>query len=683
MGDPRYNVWNEVLIPFFSDQRVLDQLWCTNRTMQTIMISNIKNIRCWCRPMDAIIKPRGIYPSYITQLVKLQSITVAVEPRLRNTWKTFVRDESTFNELYPNSLPLTLRYFDTSIDSFTWKDPNNTYDKMRAALPPTERGDPAHLNRIIRESIRQVENNMRDAIFQWLDRFDNIVLGPKLKGYLSNEREDGATVASYLTDNFNGNITYLRYQYITKISLWRVGEILYGLAMSGNAELLRAFLNGITALSDVEPYTMKLTDIKITELPHTSLEYLSLNTQGIIGSHGIQWTALRRLFPNLNEISAKSIKISVPDGIVSYIFEADAHNNLVRSNNPSITLSNLPNSVLIVQCPWNRLPSEIVQLPKMLTELHIHSMSVNHDAAGLSKFNQLVKALPESMKILDLRFVEPGRRSAKEFAIDYWISGNVALLPRGLHIMNWLPPQYVIHWGGRIKSQDIDNIINTLPPGLTSMSMPRNLLPYNVSLLPKSLTTISLAMFKGCGDLINVNVSLFTHLRIMTIEVVLPDVSLFPSINLPDTLEKFTIVVDSSINPGWKVPLTSIVWPASMELVKIRGIYGRDSDVMISQWHLPKQLAKLVVKYVTITELPYVWPTDLRKFKCVTTAADNKFGPILPVVWPDIERKIYYLPNSTTCLMCASNQSLGPGEFRDIVVHQDPHTHRPVLKQLK
>jgi hypothetical protein len=48
-------------------------------------------------------------------------------------------------------------------------------------------------------------------------------------------------------------------------------------------------------------------------------------------------------------------------------------------------------------------------------------------------------------------------------------------------------------------------------------------------------------------------------------------------------------------------------------------------------------------------------------------------GASVSRAWPDISRKIYYMPHSTICYMAVGNES------ESTEVHPDPITGRPVL----
>lgn len=99
--------------------------------------------------MDSVIKNRGIYSSYISEMRALRSLTVKLEPRLVNTWKTFTNYHCRWNELFSPDIPLTLTRFECPISRVDWE-----------GMSPAEQ---------------------RIVVFSWLDKFPDISIGTMLK----------------------------------------------------------------------------------------------------------------------------------------------------------------------------------------------------------------------------------------------------------------------------------------------------------------------------------------------------------------------------------------------------------------------------------------------------------------------------------------------------------------------
>lgn len=641
IGYPRYNVWNEVLIPSFSDQRVLDQLWCADKVLQTIITRKLKVMDCWCRPMDAIIKPRGIYPSYIAQLTSLKLLTVDIEPRLKSIWTTFVDSPCRYDELFSDKLPLTLEYFETRLGSVFWDKAKIYRDKY---------------------------------VFRWLDRFKRIIIGPDMKMFVKDLQGLSITNISKLEIK---DLVQLRYQYVTKTNLVNASEILAKLTIFDDIELITKFLAGITTLFDVTLDSLQRSSVIFSKLSEIQLTMLRNSTDDIIGPHGILCSNLSRLFPNLRELTG-NIPCKV-NGIVEYLID-DSH---VSSADPRVPLTQLlseslqvlPESLQVLRCSQHILEVEQLQLPRNLTELYIRSnyLYQANNAVTITQFNQLVRALPSTMKTINFMWLfDPGA------IFDYWTVENVAALPRGLQTMRWLPFEWNIP-----AHQDISDLISSLPPTLTDLSLPQNLLPTQFLLLPKTLKSISLTIDAGTSALINAVVNRFTQLMQLTVNVTLSEHLLFPSLTLPDTLKNFYMTIDTPRNLAWEVPLAAITWPTNMEKIHLDvqedGISVSDehANIVISQWHLPQELTDLVINYISITSLPDVWPVGLRDFTC--THVDDKVSA-LSMMWPDIGRKMYYMPHSTMCFLGVIDES---DRFsRTIMVHPNKNDGRPMLTLL-
>lgn len=146
MNNRYYIAFKEAIIPLLEDQHVIDQLWCASKSLQPSILNNLTSMTCYSRPMDSVIKPKGLYSSYISKMRSLTSLTVYFEPSLRYSHDNHVSHQAQGTEVFSRHIPMTLTSFEVLIYDIGWDNRND------------------HLMHLVH-------------IFQWLDRFPNILLG--------------------------------------------------------------------------------------------------------------------------------------------------------------------------------------------------------------------------------------------------------------------------------------------------------------------------------------------------------------------------------------------------------------------------------------------------------------------------------------------------------------------------
>jgi hypothetical protein len=70
----RWDVWKEVLIPYFSDDQCIIKLWCSTPMMKELIISLTSHMNCHVYPALAPSRCKSIFPSLISQCKDLRSV---------------------------------------------------------------------------------------------------------------------------------------------------------------------------------------------------------------------------------------------------------------------------------------------------------------------------------------------------------------------------------------------------------------------------------------------------------------------------------------------------------------------------------------------------------------------------------------------------------------------------------
>ena len=620
--------WRTVILPYLEDQKLIDQLYCSSKVLQGTILTVTEEMLCWCRPMDSVIKNKGIYPSYISSMSKLRSVKVKLEPRLEHTWKTYVDTQCDVDQLCSNELPVTLEYFENELKVLDWQ----------GLVTPRQR-----LTKLV----------------NCLDRFPNIAIGVQLKSYMVSqsyiiESNAAATPSTALRPRtIDQHPEWLRYQYITKINLEELRYILAMLIKHGDPKLTANFAAGVNAL-DLGSTSAITEAVEFTQLAAASDPYV----------------ALYDLLPNLTEIVGNAAQL--PNGLTRFI----AHNfytpdlSVLPPLPSTLTTLSTPSSMINSSVPWI--------LPSTLTALRIGATS-GSSPLSTTQFTAVIKALPAHLRALTMIDIY----SPSE-VLMYWNIENILALPRALEELETIPYLWSVP-GDPLATQRLD----ALPPKLTNMWITYdNSTDLNELLhLPSTLTYIGVVVSRRTADLVSEIISHFVQLSKLRLLVDLADPFTFPHISLPPTLSEFTMLVTNAMALSWTVPLIELDWPEKMHSINIQVDIDEEvnvenyPDVNISSWYLPKQLSRLMLEHVTIEVLPNVWPEGLSSFVC-STMKTNPDGDIVDKVWPDLSSKIYYFPNSTICYSAVEDTS-GADRYKTTILKHDKATGRPYLHSIE
>ena len=86
--DQQWVMWEEILIPRFTDDRVITKLWCTKRMFQAVIRARtmklVCHVRCAIRPSD-----RYLLPPFLSQLTRLKYLSLR-DHRAANTRHEYV-----------------------------------------------------------------------------------------------------------------------------------------------------------------------------------------------------------------------------------------------------------------------------------------------------------------------------------------------------------------------------------------------------------------------------------------------------------------------------------------------------------------------------------------------------------------------------------------------------------------
>ena len=613
--------WREVIIPFLDDQRKLDQLWCSSKALHQPILA-VKHFTSWCRPMNSPIKNRGIYPSYLSRMNNLRSLTVKLEPRLEPTWLGYEPEQCRAFELFSDSIPTTVTTFETRVTIVNW----GTLDKQQ----------------------------QRDMLKAWLDRFPDIELGKEMKRYIYRMMVDIFTVGS--EDDMGviaDNLDWLRYQYITTINIPNLKKLLPLLEEKHDDELTTLFTTGIV-------------DIRVRNDP-----------RGIGGIGRMDFTEaddpyitfLYHTLPNLRRIFGYVSHL--PSGLRT--FQVSGLDSLQTQSIPA-----LPDSLDTLVIPWNILDFDRLWLPRNLAEFHITSvwgvMQPSH--ITIENFTRLIATLPPTLEVLRISDLYPS-----EVTLDYWPLENIRALPRMLKVLYCSPEKWTVP--GEQVANIVR--LQALPQHLSELSLPNAYIGINYGLdpvelmqLPPRLKNIVLTIDPEHISTFTPNILHFIQLDTLTLIINLPSDSPFPIINLPANLKNLILYIIKLGSEGLSVPLHLIRWPERMDAIKIDVQSDLQSDAVleegeyftISHWHLPKYLSELNLEGVGVRVLPTSWPEGFNTFTCDIT--DYLSG--ISEVWPDIERMAYYLPNSTLCYIAAFDNNR---EGKTRYIRTNPSTGRP------
>lgn len=664
MEDPRFEVWREVLIPFLDDQRSLDQLWCSSKTLQFVILNKLRDITCFCRPMDAVIKKRGIYPSYIGSIRSLHSVVVKLEPRLEETWNTFTSTQCTAAELFSTQIPLTVERFDCHLWHISWTGMDQDANPLTHA-------------------------QQRAYVSRWLSRFPNITLSRRPQNYVSNVLySDINTVVE------PANLPDLRFQYITHISIVDAATILAHLYWTPDQRLIAGFVEGVIELGNVNSATLEQANQLIgslvggipglSGLPTTArtLNYDD-GSEEEVTVHNLGCGTLRQLFPNLQGMWGNAP--CIPNGLRTYNSMGG------RSRTPVLEVPALPASLTLLVTTWNLLDPQRLKAPNNLTELYLKRSQQQQVTSPIpvDRFSQLVKVLPATLKIFRVELgLDPQAGHHPGQILSYWTVENIAALPRALKTLKCVPSEWKVP-----GDQAITERIAALPPALTDLSLPLGYMldPSELVLLPASLSSVIMEVNRQTALLVDQTIKHFRTLQVLDVRVTLNEPFEFPDISLPPTLMTLDINISDPFNKGWTVPLQRIMWPDKMDAISIRVDEGglringlTNADVTIEQWSFPRQLTSLTLDDVVITQLPYIWPLGLRNFTCFgqhtqSTVSDSA----LSKVWPDFARKVHYMPHSTVCSIGYIEEiNEEPVEQHTIMIHPHPGNGRPYLVRL-
>ena len=609
MDRSHHPAWREVIFPYLEDQHELDQLYCSSKLFQHLIVTKVGRMLCWCRPMDSIIKTAGIYPSYIAQMSQLRSLTVRLEPRLEHTWENYSTTEANAGELFSAALPTNLEYFEHDVNNVGWD---------LASLPDQQRA----------------------VVFDWLDKFPNLTLGPLMKHYLS------FTLRAQELNVIKFHLDWLRYQYVTALNISFLRTLWSLLVENGDIGLTERFLNGIINLTLYAPTAETVAN--------------TLNVVNVPYDPSDPYQALYYRLPHLEAVSGPAD--SLPDGLVVYssIFAAPAEGSIPV----------LPNSLLRLSVKWPVFNLAQLQFPHSLTTIRIDGVSASY--FPVETFPKLIQALPRGLQSLTMN----GTYLASETQ-NYWSVDNILALPRGLKSCHVIP--YI--WED-FEEPLVNERISALPPRLTSLWMRTDgkVDLHRLMLLPRTLTNMTVILNSNAAPTIGQFLDHFSQLKILDLRVNLSTYFTFPELLLPSTLETFimnvTVLNQDTGNVVWEVPLQKIHWPDSMRLISINALEYLLPVISTSQWNLPRRLTELSLDNIKINALPFSWPEGLRSFTCEVKQGYRNQS--IARVWPDISRMAYYFPDSSVCYSAIYDDT-DLEEHKTIILTRNPITKRPQI----
>lgn len=593
--------WREVIFPFLSDQRDIDQLWCSSKIFHSVILQRVRNFVCNVFPMDTPIRKAGVYPSYIKDMTGLRALTVRLYPRLIDTWRKFVGSIKVYyTELLSDRVPRSVTMVDVMIpldQCIMWMGMNNIEKATK--------------------------------IFQWLDTFPAVRIGTEFKRLLNSALLSGMVESRWS-----------KYQYINRIEIDRL-LLLLGRAIHPTDP----FFAGITTLV-VPNKTRHQVDRK---LPETINNYiLAWDMEG-----GNPYVLLYQLLPNLREITGY-VPI-LPRNITVYkVRGQDLNFNPI----PKVNFQGYP-MLQFLEVPWYLLDLDTSPLPNSLTKLAINDSPT---PLGVStrisrrELTILLKILPRTLKELHIYFLNSVQDNPGYHL--FWTPEEIQLLPAVLHSFTCNNP--IIIDSVRKLEQENAEIINALPQTLTKLdgfdikNIHYSLLP----LLPPTITVITISdiysqyvpiplRFDKLASIIS-HFTQLSELNLILDPATLQDQENVPIV-LPQTLKIISIDIADPLNYRSKVnkvylPLDKIVWPHHMERVSISCV-THEIQLHINSWNLPHSVDVLEIVDIYIDLLPQRLPHGLRSFRFdISDTPENSHNITM-------ERLVAYLPPPSLVLL--------------------------------
>ena len=597
--------WRTAIIPFLNDQQLVDQLWCSSKQLQPVIRSSITKLTCWCRPMDTPVKRRGIYPSYISQLTALKTLTVKILPRLNLTWGNKLMYQCMDDELFFPNLPSSVRYFDTDVRTI--------------GLSPkqviTEDQEQEHDSRDgISDGISDELDNILSRMMSWLVRYPNITIGKTFRKCM---------VETYqLTEH------------------WTEGKDLVLLMCVCPSHLTNEEAQLIYRALEDRPYLSQLLQIIVNTV-----------TTITVWNNGDEVWKLPQLYHNVSDLrqaNGKPLRV-LPSSLHSYRWTGEREGYKLKY------LTAIPDTLtaldLTIRDPVDFTHLLKLRLPERLRslKLYFHYVYRSHydvDAICMEEFHQLLRSLPATLTHLNLR---SNSNTDVINSSDYYPVELVQALPRGLLYFNCDLISYCLY--NPMIDQDT---AAALPPSLTVLNSAHYYSTYLTVLFPRTLRKIrvnvdSLVTLSELGRV----VQCFPNLSDLRIQLELEElkVSAFPQLVLPKSLKKFSVqcgepknVFEGTIT----LPLEQIVWPDQMNSVNIKAGSWR-SSVSVTQWSLPRRLASLYMEDVIVGQLPIHWPLGLRRITAFTHLSSKSSRELVSEAWPNIEEMGRYLPDRRMC----------------------------------
>lgn len=581
-------VWREVILPFLNDQRGIDQLWCCTSLFHNHILQRVTDLICYARPTDIPVKKKGIYPSYINQMTGLRNLYVKFYPRIKEMWEnkgTREQGPFTFDELYSRSIPLTITRFDSEL---------SIHFKL-FQYPP---------------SLTNLNEFISTTILNWLARVPNLTLGIHVKAALLTLHN---LSPDYIVTKESRAYppAYLKYQYISEIHINDLTNLM--------AVLTSSFPNYDTR-GLIARFTEGITNLK-TNGADNQLLMRSWHQDTVEGLY----RTIYQLLPNLRVLKEMDpIVPFIPASLKSYsmyTIPADQNYRIPYMHN-----------VRVLNVPWTTISNHDLSSLTSLTELMLQGRQ-----SGITPqvFKDLIAALPKNLTSF-------GTANMYYYsnAKQYWTPEVIRSLPRGLLQWTISGPQELkeLHW-------------REVPPQLKEI---RNygggqvLFSASIAIiLPSSLTVLSLLITEASYNT-QMIASLLQHFNVLRSLFINIEINTERDVQwvLPATLEKFSVITRESrgdLNIGQL--FSQITWTPVIRTITV--IANNKSVNITGDWNLPPRLETLQLVNVDIFNLPHHWPIGLRLFKLHKNSfkIEKVGGSVTNVIWPDIERMKYYMPD--------------------------------------